>query len=129
MLQEAGYFEVVSPKKIAIFTILLYKKLLSPFFGRSCRFYPTCSEYGVWQFENNSFFKAFFLTLIRVVRCSPLTDGGVDYPVVKKGELQKEILKQKEIRDEEIDKTIYWLIPSGEKRDRFIAIKRFKKSV
>ena len=34
-------------KKAAVFLIKIYKKYISPFLPKSCRFYPTCSEYAM----------------------------------------------------------------------------------
>ena len=33
-------------KKIFLFTIILYQRLVSPYLAQSCRFQPTCSEYA-----------------------------------------------------------------------------------
>ena len=33
-------------KSIFIFLIVLYQRLISPYFPSSCRFMPTCSEYA-----------------------------------------------------------------------------------
>ena len=48
-----------------------------------CKFYPTCSEYGIIAIERFGPLKGSFLTLWRVIRCSPLTSGGYD-PVPEK---------------------------------------------
>ena len=34
-------------KKILILLIKLYQKIISPIFGRKCRFYPSCSNYAI----------------------------------------------------------------------------------
>jgi len=33
-------------KKILLYLLKFYQKCISPYFGRRCRFYPTCSEYS-----------------------------------------------------------------------------------
>jgi len=43
-----------------------------------CRFYPSCSEYALQAFEEYSFFRAFYLTCYRLIRCQPLCKAGVD---------------------------------------------------
>ena len=43
-----------------------------------CRFTPSCSQYGKEAFENYGFFKAFFLTCYRVLRCNPIGGSGYD---------------------------------------------------
>jgi putative membrane protein insertion efficiency factor len=68
--------------KIPLFLINIYQKFISPLLGGGCRFYPTCSEYAKWNFEKRGFFVALYYTIFRVLRCSPLTKGGIDYPIV-----------------------------------------------
>lgn len=43
-----------------------------------CKFYPTCSEYGLTAIERFGAFKGSLLTIWRIIRCSPLTSGGYD---------------------------------------------------
>ncbi|MCB1143217.1 MAG: membrane protein insertion efficiency factor YidD [Leptospiraceae bacterium] len=64
--------------KVAIFLIQTYKKLISPILPPSCRFTPSCSEYALIAFSQLSFFRAFFLTFLRILRCNPLSPGGFD---------------------------------------------------
>ncbi len=71
-------------KHIFIFIIKLYKKFISPLLGNNCKFYPTCSSYGIKAFEIHGFFKGFVLTVWRILRCNPFSSGGVDH-VPKKG--------------------------------------------
>ncbi len=63
--------------------VKFYQKYLSVFSYGSCRYYPTCSEYSLWQLENNTFFKAIYFTIARVLKCNQLFRGGIDYPKVK----------------------------------------------
>ncbi|MCD6194674.1 membrane protein insertion efficiency factor YidD [bacterium] len=44
---------------------------------RSCRFYPSCSEYSYQAIEKYGF-KGFFLGVKRVLRCHPFAKGGYD---------------------------------------------------
>lgn len=68
--------------KIIILPIRLYKKLISPFLGQVCRFYPSCSDYSIEAFEKHGALKGLFLTVMRLGRCHPFTKGGLD-PVIK----------------------------------------------
>lgn len=43
-----------------------------------CKFYPTCSEYGVQALQKKGLFKGLFLISKRLVRCHPWSKGGVD---------------------------------------------------
>lgn len=45
---------------------------------KHCKYYPTCSSYGLECFEKFSFFKALFLTCFRILRCNPFSKGGYD---------------------------------------------------
>lgn len=65
---------------IPLVFIRLYRWLLSPLIGRFCRFSPTCSRYGEICFLRFGFFKAFFLTAWRILRCQPFCKGGYDPP-------------------------------------------------
>ncbi|MDE7316818.1 MAG: membrane protein insertion efficiency factor YidD [Helicobacter sp.] len=61
-----------------------YQLFVSPmFFGASCRYYPSCSQYALWLFSvNTSILCASVYVLARLVRCNPFCAGGIDYPIV-----------------------------------------------
>jgi uncharacterized protein len=44
----------------------------------SCRFYPTCSHYGIEAFRQHGAIKGLWLTVIRILKCHPFHPGGVD---------------------------------------------------
>jgi len=73
--------------KFIILLIKGYQKLISPLFPRSCRFHPTCSQYACEAFSNFNIFKAFYLSIIRVLKCHPFHPGGFD-PISKHKEKQ-----------------------------------------
>ena len=58
--------------------IKLYQILLSPILGASCRFTPTCSQYGVEAIKIYGPFKGGWLTLKRIGRCHPWGQHGHD---------------------------------------------------
>ncbi|WP_069363586.1 membrane protein insertion efficiency factor YidD [Salisediminibacterium beveridgei] len=70
-------------KQIAIGIIRFYQQYISRYTPPSCRFYPTCSQYGVESIERFGFFKGGFMTLFRVLKCNPFHPGGFD-PVPEK---------------------------------------------
>ncbi|KHE72688.1 membrane protein insertion efficiency factor YidD [Halobacillus sp. BBL2006] len=70
-------------KYIMITLIQFYRKGISPFFPPSCRFQPTCSEYGLEAFRRFGFFKGVYLTVKRISKCHPFHKGGFD-PVPEK---------------------------------------------
>ncbi|WP_456401176.1 membrane protein insertion efficiency factor YidD [Persephonella sp.] len=66
--------------KILIKLIKIYKKIISPIFPNSCRFYPTCSCYAIQSIEKYGAFKGTLKSIWRILRCNPFSRGGVDYP-------------------------------------------------
>ncbi len=65
-------------KYIALGLIRVYQLLISPLLGRSCRFYPTCSEYTYEAIKKYGFLKGCWLGSRRLLRCHPWHPGGVD---------------------------------------------------
>lgn len=63
--------------------IRFYQKFISPLKPPSCRFYPTCSHYGLEAFKRFGVFKGSYLTAIRIIKCNPFHPGGFD-PVPEK---------------------------------------------
>jgi uncharacterized protein len=63
--------------KVVIFLITVYQKAL-PQRHPSCRFIPSCSVYAQEAFTKHSFFKAFHVSVFRIVRCNPWNSGGYD---------------------------------------------------
>ena len=48
---------------ILIKIIKIYQFLLSPLFGRSCRYLPTCSEYSIEALKVHGLFKGIYLLI------------------------------------------------------------------
>lgn len=65
-------------RKVALFIIRFYQKHISPMMKPHCRYYPTCSQYSYEAFEKYGFFKGFWLSLKRILRCHPFHAGGYD---------------------------------------------------
>jgi len=66
-------------KKILIFIVQLYRKLISPLKTQpTCRFYPTCSQYSLEALEKYGTIKGSYLSIKRIVRCNPFHPGGYD---------------------------------------------------
>ncbi|WP_249869650.1 membrane protein insertion efficiency factor YidD [Oceanobacillus saliphilus] len=66
-------------KYLFIGLIKFYRAAISPFTPSTCRFYPTCSEYGLEAFKRFGAIKGFYLTIRRISKCHPLHPGGVDF--------------------------------------------------
>lgn len=58
--------------------IRAYQATLSPVLPTSCRFTPTCSHYGLACIQRYGTLRGGLLTTWRILRCSPLTEGGHD---------------------------------------------------
>ncbi|RXJ94888.1 membrane protein insertion efficiency factor YidD [Malaciobacter molluscorum] len=99
--------------RVAKYIIKFYQKYLSVFSYGSCRYYPTCSQYAIWQFENNSFFKAIYFTITRILKCNQLFAGGIDYPIIK-------LPKHNNINFKKI-KIKYWYIPIN--KNKYLVVK------
>ncbi len=71
-----GFCKILSMMLIGL--IKLYQVTLSPFIGRSCRYTPTCSNYGVEAIQKHGPFKGTWLTIKRVLSCNPWGGSGYD---------------------------------------------------
>jgi len=73
---------------LLIKVIKIYKFLISPLLGNSCRYLPTCSEYSIDALKTYGFFKGVFLSIKRILSCHPWGSGGFD-PVKKEMKAKK----------------------------------------
>jgi putative membrane protein insertion efficiency factor len=55
-----------------------YQRRISPLFGRSCRFHPTCSSYALTSVERFGALRGGWLATKRIARCNPWNPGGFD---------------------------------------------------
>ena len=68
-----------SPAQTATIAIIrAYQKVLSPFLGRNCRYYPTCSQYTLEAVEIHGAAHGSWLGIRRIGRCHPWHEGGLD---------------------------------------------------
>ena len=65
-------------KKILLLLITFYRKCISPLKPPTCRFYPTCSAYGLEAIQRFGAIKGSYLTIKRILKCHPFHPGGVD---------------------------------------------------
>jgi putative membrane protein insertion efficiency factor len=66
-------------RKIFVLMIKAYQKLISPLLTPRCKYYPSCSTYAELAISEFGV-KGFFMSISRLVRCNPFSNGGVDYP-------------------------------------------------
>jgi hypothetical protein len=73
-------------KSFILASIRFYQKVLSPDHGfvpnggtaMRCRFYPSCSQYAYEAVSRYGVIKGALKGFWRILRCSPLSKGGVD---------------------------------------------------
>ena len=65
-------------KSLLLGMLWLYQKLLSPWIGNQCRFYPTCSEYARQAVEVHGSLRGSALAAKRLCKCHPWHPGGFD---------------------------------------------------
>lgn len=58
--------------------IRIYQLVISPWLGPSCRYTPTCSQYGIEALKKYGLIKGGWLTLKRIVSCNPWGGHGHD---------------------------------------------------
>ena len=71
---------------ILIKLIKVYKFLVSPLLGNTCRYFPTCSDYSIEALKTFGFFKGSYKSLRRIISCHPikLLGGGEGFDPVNK---------------------------------------------
>ncbi|MDN4527101.1 membrane protein insertion efficiency factor YidD [Fictibacillus fluitans] len=70
-------------KRVLILIFRFYQRFISPLTPPTCRFYPTCSHYGIEALQRFGAIKGTWLTLKRILKCHPFHPGGID-PVPEK---------------------------------------------
>ena len=72
------------PALVLLLVFRAWQLFVSPLYGPTCRFYPSCSAYGVEAVSRHGALRGVWLTARRLLRCHPWNPGGVD-PVPPKG--------------------------------------------
>lgn len=65
-------------KYIVLILIRFYQRFISPWLPPSCRFEPSCSQYGYQAIERYGVLRGGWLALKRIARCHPFHPGGYD---------------------------------------------------
>jgi len=64
--------------KLMILLIRVYQGAISPYLMPSCRYTPSCSQYGVEAIQKHGPLKGGWLTLKRFLSCGPWGGSGYD---------------------------------------------------
>lgn len=65
-------------KYLLIAFVKAWRMLVSPLYGDVCKFYPSCSEYGLEALQRHGALRGSWLIVRRIARCHPWSLGGVD---------------------------------------------------
>ena len=66
--------------------IKIYQLIISPYFGKNCRYLPTCSEYFIDCLNEHGIIKGTVIGIKRIISCHPIKflGGGEGFDPVKK---------------------------------------------
>lgn len=78
MFKSAASFVYLLPRNLLALVLMAYRKVISPLYGDVCRYYPTCSQYGLGAIQERGVIMGTVLTARRLVRCNPWSRGGID---------------------------------------------------
>jgi putative membrane protein insertion efficiency factor len=103
-MRRAAEWAFLVPRNLLVAFLLGYRKWISPLYGDVCRYYPSCSSYGLQQVQQRGAALGIVLAAWRILRCNPFTKGGVDevkpgngrYSVTAKGFVVPRVLIAKE---------------------------------
>ncbi|GAA1058914.1 hypothetical protein GCM10009573_03400 [Agromyces bracchium] len=77
-MKDLAWFVWLLPRNAGVLLIRAYRAVVSPLYGDVCRYYPSCSAYGLGAVQHRGLVVGSVLTAWRIVRCNPWSAGGVD---------------------------------------------------
>jgi putative membrane protein insertion efficiency factor len=66
------------PRNVLALVIRGYQRFISPTLPPSCRFMPSCSQYGLEAVQRYGALRGGWLAVRRIARCHPWNPGGYD---------------------------------------------------
>lgn len=66
-------------RTVLVGLIRFYQRWISPLSPPSCRFYPSCSAYGLQAVERFGPLRGSWMACWRIMRCNPWNPGGIDH--------------------------------------------------
>jgi uncharacterized protein len=67
------------PARLLAGAIRVWQLVVSPWYGPTCRFYPSCSAYALEAVQRHGVLRGGRLAAWRLLRCHPWNPGGVDH--------------------------------------------------
>ena len=77
-MRTAAFFVLLLPRNLGVLLIRGYRAVISPLYGDVCRYYPSCSAYGLGSVQQRGLIVGTALTAWRILRCNPWSAGGID---------------------------------------------------
>ncbi len=65
-------------RELFLLPLHFYRAVISPNLGPRCKYYPSCSTYGVQAVRELGVIRGSIVAAWRVMRCNPFSHGGVD---------------------------------------------------
>jgi uncharacterized protein len=84
--------------RISLLVIRVYRVTIGPLLApmSSCRYQPTCSQYGYDAISRFGWRRGWWLALRRIGRCHPFHEGGLD-PVPEQYASWREVRRRKRV--------------------------------
>jgi len=77
-VRDLALFLILIPRNMGVLLLRGYRAVISPLYGDVCRYYPSCSAYGLGSVQQRGLTVGVALTAWRIVRCNPWAAGGID---------------------------------------------------
>lgn len=58
--------------------LIIYQRFVSPLLPKSCRFYPSCSQYAYEAIKKKGALKGCYYAFLRILKCQRFHPGGYD---------------------------------------------------
>ncbi len=65
-------------KYLLIGFVKVWRRLISPLYGDVCKYYPSCSAYGLEALQLHGAIKGSWMIVRRISSCHPWAQGGFD---------------------------------------------------
>ena len=77
-MRNLALFILLIPRNLGVLLLRAYRAVISPLYGDVCRYYPSCSAYGLGSVQQRGLVVGSVLTAGRIVRSKPWPAGGID---------------------------------------------------